>query len=63
MLIMKGERELPNTILDEIIQETIKQLKEKIDFDEKTILELEYILKANKTTPESLIEILRGDSC
>ncbi|MDI6643565.1 MAG: hypothetical protein QME14_00780 [Methanobacteriaceae archaeon] len=58
---MKGERELPNTILDEIIQETIKQLKEKSDFDDKTILELENIFKHSKITPESLIEILRGD--
>lgn len=58
---MKGEREVPHTILDEIIQETIKQLKGKSDFNDKTILELENIFKASKTSPESLIEILRGD--
>ena len=59
---MKGERELPHTILDEIIQETIKQLKGKSDFDDKTILELENIFKNSKTAPESLIEIIRGES-
>jgi len=58
---MQGERELPHNILDEIIQETINQLKRKSDFDEKTILELEHILKDSKTAPESLIEILKGD--
>jgi len=36
-------------------------VKGKSDFDDKTILELENIFKASKTSPESLIEILRGD--
>ena len=59
---MKGETELPHTILEEIIQDTLSQLKENTDFDSKTILELEKSFKKDKTTPHDIINILKGDS-
>lgn len=59
---MKGETELPHTILDKIIQETLSQLKENTDFDNKTILELEKSFKKDKPTPQDIINILKGDT-
>ncbi|MBU4535820.1 MAG: hypothetical protein KKF16_08385 [Euryarchaeota archaeon] len=59
---MKGETELPHTILDKIIQDTLSQLKENTDFDSKTILELEKSFKKDKPTPQDIINILKGDT-
>ncbi len=59
---MKGEKELPHSILEEIIQDTLSQLKENTDFDNKTILELGKSFKKDKTTPQDIINILKGDS-
>lgn len=59
---MKGETELPHTILDKIIQDTLSQLKENTDFDNKTILELEKSFKKDKLTPPDIINILKGDT-
>lgn len=59
---MKGETELPHTILDKIIQDTLSQLKENTDFDNKTILELEKSFKKDKPTPPDIINILNGDT-
>ena len=59
MQVAKGEKEVPKSILDEIINQTISNIHEKDEFNQKTIESLELLLKSGNSNPNKIIEVLR----
>ena len=59
MQVAKGEKEVPKSILDEIINQTISNIHEKGEFNQKTIESLELLLKSGNSNPNKIIEVLR----
>lgn len=59
MQVAKGEKEVPKSILDEIINQTISNIHEKDEFNQKTVESLELLLKSGNTNPDKIIEVLR----
>jgi hypothetical protein len=55
----EGENEVPKTILDEIINQTISNIHKKAEFNQKTVESLELLLKSRNTYPDKIIEVLR----
>ncbi|MCK9151818.1 hypothetical protein [Methanobacterium alcaliphilum] len=58
--MVKGEKPVPNTILDEIIGQTISNLNLKPEFNEESVEYLESLLKTGKADPDKIIKILKG---
>lgn len=58
----KGEKEVPKSILDEIINQTISNIHKKAEFNQKTVESLELLLKSGNTNPDKIIEVLRRKS-
>lgn len=61
MKVAKGEKEVPKSILDEIINQTISNIHEKGEFNQKTVESLELLLKTGNTNPDKIIEVLRRE--
>ncbi|MDP1552434.1 MAG: hypothetical protein Q8M06_05445 [Methanobacteriaceae archaeon] len=57
----EGENEVPKTILDEIIDQTVSNIQDIPGFNQKTVESLELLLKIGNTNPDKIIEVLRGE--
>ncbi len=56
---MEDEVKVPKTILEEILEKTILDLKSKPEFDSKFLNELENSFKKGNLTPEEIIQIIK----
>lgn len=57
---MGVEEDIPKTILEEIVDQTIQKIKDDPEFDEEKVYKLEGALKSGKINPDDLILILKG---
>jgi len=56
---VEDEVKVPKTILEEILEKTILDLKSKPEFDSKFLNELENSFKKGNLTPEEIIQIIK----
>ena len=59
---MEDEVKVPKTILEEILEKTILDLKSEPEFDSRVLIELEDYLKNGAINPEDLMQIIKGEN-
>lgn len=58
---MENEVKVPKTILEEILEKTILDLKSKPEFNLKVLNKLENSFKTGNINPKDIIQIIRID--